>query len=144
MLVAQSCTTLCDPMACSPSGSSICGILQNTGGWGGCHALLQGIFLTQGSNRGLLHCRQILLSEPLRKPYVFIYLYIHSSIISIHPFIHPSIYPCDHPPFIHPSTHPSIHLFFLPFKIIFCKRITVCWKWIKLVFSNSKLNKSVQ
>ena len=26
----------------------------------GCHSLLQGIYLTQGSNRGLLHCRQIL------------------------------------------------------------------------------------
>ena len=26
----------------------------------GCHFLLQGIFLTQGSNSGLLHCRQIL------------------------------------------------------------------------------------
>ena len=26
----------------------------------GCHALLQGIFLTQGSIPGLLHCRQIL------------------------------------------------------------------------------------
>ena len=26
----------------------------------GCHALLQGIFLTQGSNPGLLYCRQIL------------------------------------------------------------------------------------
>ena len=25
-----------------------------------CHSLLQGIFLTQGSNPGLLHCRQIL------------------------------------------------------------------------------------
>ena len=28
--------------------------------WSGLHALLQGIFLTQGSNPGLLHCRQIL------------------------------------------------------------------------------------
>ena len=28
MLVAQSCLTLCDPMNCSPPGSSICGILQ--------------------------------------------------------------------------------------------------------------------
>ena len=28
--------------------------------WSGCHALLQGIFLTQGSNPGLLNCRQIL------------------------------------------------------------------------------------
>ena len=26
----------------------------------GCYSLLQGIFLTQGSNPGLLHCRQIL------------------------------------------------------------------------------------
>ena len=31
---------------------------KNTGV--GCHALLQGIFLPQGSNQGLLHCRQIL------------------------------------------------------------------------------------
>ena len=31
---------------------------KNTGG--GCHFLLQGMFLTQGSNPCLLHCRQIL------------------------------------------------------------------------------------
>ena len=31
---------------------------ENTGG--GCHSLLQGIFVTQESNPGLLHCRQIL------------------------------------------------------------------------------------
>jgi len=28
--------------------------------WRVCHFLLQGIFLTQGLNPGLLHCRQIL------------------------------------------------------------------------------------
>ena len=28
--------------------------------WSGCHILLQGIFLTQGWNPGLPHCRQIL------------------------------------------------------------------------------------
>ena len=39
---------------------------KNTGV--GCHSLLQGIFLTQGSNLGLLHCRQILPSEPPGKP----------------------------------------------------------------------------
>ena len=34
----------------------------------GCHFLLQGIFQAQGSNPGLLHCRQILLpSEPPEK-----------------------------------------------------------------------------
>ena len=28
--------------------------------WSGCHFLFQGIFLTLGSNPGLLHCRRIL------------------------------------------------------------------------------------
>ena len=46
----QSCPTLCDPMDCSPPGSSVHGdsLGKNTGV--GCHTLLQGIFLTQGSN----------------------------------------------------------------------------------------------
>ena len=53
----QLCPTLFDPMDCSLTGSSVHGILQaNTGV--GCH--FQGIFLTQGSNLGLLHCRQTL------------------------------------------------------------------------------------
>ena len=34
---------------------------KNTGV--GCHALLQGIFPTQGSNPDLQHCRQILLTD---------------------------------------------------------------------------------
>ena len=33
----------------------------------GCHFLLQGLFPTQGSNPGLLHCRQTLPHEPLGK-----------------------------------------------------------------------------
>ena len=59
-LVAQSCLTLCNPMDCSPPGSSVHGDspVKNTGV--GCHALLQGIFPTQGSNPGLMHCRRIL------------------------------------------------------------------------------------
>ena len=52
--VAQSCPTLCDTMDCSPWNSPG----QNTGV--GSLSLLQGIFPTQGSNPGLLHCRQIL------------------------------------------------------------------------------------
>ena len=54
VLVPQSCLTPCDPMDCSPPGSSAHGGSpgQNTGV--GCHALLQGIFPTQGSNPGLL------------------------------------------------------------------------------------------
>ena len=52
--------TLCDPMDCSPPGSSVHGDSpgKNTGVGG--HVLLQGIFPTQGSNPGLLHCRWIL------------------------------------------------------------------------------------
>ena len=59
-LVPQSCLTLCDPKDCSPPGSSVHGDSpgKNTGVV--CHALLQGIFPTQGSNPGLLHYRQIL------------------------------------------------------------------------------------
>ena len=46
----QSCPTLCDPMDCSLPGSSVNGILQCKDTGVGCHAFLQGIFLTQGLN----------------------------------------------------------------------------------------------
>ena len=55
-LVAQSCPTLSDPMDCSLCLWNSPG--KNTGV--GSHYLLQGIFLTQRSNPGLSHCRQIL------------------------------------------------------------------------------------
>ena len=59
-LVALSCRTLCNLMDYSPPRSSVPGysLGKNTGM--GCHALLQGIFLTQGSNPGLPRCRWIL------------------------------------------------------------------------------------
>ena len=59
-LVAQSCLTLCDLMDCSLPGSSVHGDSPGKNIGVGCHALLQGIFPTQGSNPGLPHCRQIL------------------------------------------------------------------------------------
>ena len=48
-------TTFCDPtrLLCPQNSPG-----KNTGV--GSHSLFQGIFLTQGSNPGLLHCRQIL------------------------------------------------------------------------------------
>ena len=58
-LVTQSCPTLWDPVDCSPQAPLSIGILQKNTRVG-CHALLQGIFPSQGSNPGLLHCRQIL------------------------------------------------------------------------------------
>ena len=59
-LVTQSCSTLCDPVDCSPPGTSVHGdsLGKNTGV--GSLSLLQGIFLTQGSDPGLPPCRQIL------------------------------------------------------------------------------------
>ena len=59
-LVTKSCPTLSAPMDCRPPR-----LLSPWGFLGkntrvGCHLLLQGIFPTQGSNPGLLHCRQIL------------------------------------------------------------------------------------
>ena len=69
VLVAWLCLTLCDPTDHSPT-RLLCpwdfpG--KNTGVGG--HSLLQGIFLSQGSNPHLLHSRQILYrSEPPEKP----------------------------------------------------------------------------
>ena len=60
MCCAQSCLTLCNPMDRSPPASSVHGDSPGKTTRMGCHALLQGIFPTQGSNPGLLHCRQIL------------------------------------------------------------------------------------
>ena len=52
-------SNFCNSMVCSPSGSSHHGILQaRILEWIAIH--LQWIFLTEGSNPGLLHCRQIL------------------------------------------------------------------------------------
>ena len=72
MLVSQSCLTLCDPMDYSLSGSSVLGILQaRTLEWMiASYSLLNGIFLTQGSKPGLLHCSGSMLSEPAGKPHV--------------------------------------------------------------------------
>ena len=61
ILFTQSCPTLCNPMDCSPPGSSVQEILtlgKNTRGYR--YSILQGILPTLGSNTGLLNCRQIL------------------------------------------------------------------------------------
>ena len=59
-LVIQSCLTLCNPVDCSPPGSSVHGDSPEKNTGVGCHALFWGIFPTQGSNPGIPHCRQIL------------------------------------------------------------------------------------
>ena len=67
VLVAQSCPTLCYPVDYSPQ-APLSVELSRQEYWSGCHFLLQGIFPTQGSNQGLLHCRQIL---PTREAQIF-------------------------------------------------------------------------
>ena len=72
-VVSRSCLTLCDPIDCSPPGSSVHGDSPGKNTGVGCHALLQGIFPTQGSNPGIeprspTLQADSLLSEPLGKP----------------------------------------------------------------------------
>ena len=63
VLVTQSCRTLCNPMDYSLPGFSVHGDFPDKNTAVGCHFLLPGIFPTQGSNLGLLHCRQILYQQ---------------------------------------------------------------------------------
>ena len=58
-LDTQSCPTLCNSLDCSPPGSSVHGDSAGKNTGEGCHALLQGIFPTQGLKPGLPHCRPI-------------------------------------------------------------------------------------
>ena len=59
-LVTQSCPVLCNSVDCSPLGFSVHGDSPGKNTEPDCHALLQGILPTQGSNPGLPHCRWIL------------------------------------------------------------------------------------
>ena len=67
-LVTQSCLTLFSPMDCRPPGSSVHGDSPGQDTGMGCHALLQGIFPTQGSNPGLPHYRRILYLLSYQRP----------------------------------------------------------------------------
>ena len=74
-LVTQSCLPLCDPEDCSLPGSPVHGESPRKNPGVGCHAVLQSIFPTQGSNLGLFimehnlllfsHCHVQLLATPM-------------------------------------------------------------------------------
>ena len=115
----QSCLTLCVPVDCSPQCSSVHGVLQaRTLQAVCCHALLQGIFPTQGSNLRLLCLRHWpsgclplappgKLSIPLKPPSnLFIWTLRLSLMRALWPYISrekgrssPSDSPAQHKPF---------------------------------------------
>ena len=64
--VAQLCLTLCDPRDYSLPDASVHGDSPGKDAGLDCHALLQVIFPTQGSNTGLLHYRWILYHLSLK------------------------------------------------------------------------------
>ena len=85
VLVTRLCLILCNPMDCCWPGSSVHGILQTRMLEVGCHALLQGVFLTPGLNLCLLAWQaDSLPSEPQESPTVFSALYC---FVQVHPSI---------------------------------------------------------
>ena len=58
-LVTKSCLTLATPWTVAHQAPLSLGFSRQESGVG-CHFLLHGIFLTQGLNPGLLHCRQMI------------------------------------------------------------------------------------
>ena len=65
-LVAQSFLTFCNPMDCSPPGSSVHEDSPGKKSGVGCHALLQWVFPTRASKPVLLHCRWVLYHLSLK------------------------------------------------------------------------------
>ena len=80
----QLCPSLCDPMDCSPPGCSVHGDSPGKYTGVGCHFPLQGIFPTQGSNCGLLHCRGVLYCLSHLQAHYRFRSYFHSCPILIH------------------------------------------------------------
>ena len=89
-LGAQSCPTVCNPMDCSPPGSSVHGDSPGKDTGVGFHALLQGILSNWGIEPWAPSLQaDSLPSEPLGKPgevfshYFFKYIYIFFLYISL-------------------------------------------------------------
>jgi len=78
-LVFLSCVTLCNSLDCSPPGSFVHGYFPDKNTTVGSLSLLQGIFLTQKSNSGLLHCRWILYTSwATREAQIFLVCFKYS------------------------------------------------------------------
>ena len=67
-LVIQSCPTLCDPMDCSPPGSSVHGVSPGNNPGVGCHAPFQGPYQPRDRTQVPALQADSLPSEPPGKP----------------------------------------------------------------------------
>ena len=80
-LVGQSRPTLCDPMECSPPGFSVHKDSPGKNTGVDCHALLQGIFPTQGSNPGLPLAGRFFTLWVIGKPASIYSIYVYQSFL---------------------------------------------------------------
>ena len=89
-LVTQLYPALCDHMDCSLPGSSFLEDFSGKNTQVVCHAPLQGIFPTQRSSPGLLHCREDIFTVWVnREAYMCVYIYIYTYTNTyIHTHIH--------------------------------------------------------
>ena len=127
-VVAQG-LTLWDPMECSLSGSSVHGIFPGKSAGVDCHFLRQGIFLTQESNPGLPHCRQMLYR--LSHQGVLGYIKIISPLLELNLQICPLSVP---PPTFWVLTPCSARL--SSFSLKSWKLPYLCW-WLHFICLNS-------
>ena len=119
----QSCPTLCDPMDCSPPDSSVHGDSPGKNTGVACHALLQGIFPTQGLNSRLVSpalaggffttSTTFLPSFSLSPFQPCVYSYLSTNTL-VHSPVHSSVLHLSTRPPIHLSTHPFLHSSILP------------------------------
>ena len=130
-LVTQLCLTLCDPMDCSPLGSSVYEDSPGKNTGMGCHSLFQGIFPTQGLSPGLPHWRQILYSLSHQGSPLSGY-----SMWKLH---HDSLHPSN-------SLQLLMLLYFLCFFIVLftflCSKSLVYFMHFKIVCLNDKLQRA--
>ena len=98
-----------NPVDCSPPGFSSSMGFPRQEYWSGLHFLPQGLFQTQGSNPGLLHCRQI--TEPPGKPFMTRVQLIRSETLECSTEIRKSIlYPV--PPEALTRKYVAVNIFF--------------------------------
>ena len=130
-LFAQLCQTVCYSMDCSLPGAFVLGDSPGKNTGVGCHALLQGIFPTQGSNRRLRHHRWILYhlshqGSPTISQRLLRFMSMELVMLSNHLIL------C-HPLFLLPPTFASIR--------VFSSESALCLGWHKKRHRSVKQNR---